>query len=207
MYPARSQSTSEPAFRPSGLRGTRAVTLVELLTVVAVIAILAAITLNVSQGVRNRAKASQSKVEMSVIGQALEEYRRQLGDYPQTSDPAVMLQSLLGRVDPTGTALSPVKRKFIDFSKIDLTEGSGDPETDPHSLLADPWGQPFRYYYKSQTPWQNPGYVLYSSGPDELDTPGKTRESATIDFAAALPAGGWPDTSADLNADNVYAGR
>lgn len=56
----------------------------------------------------------------------------------------------------------------------------------------DPWEHAYRYAYKSQTPWTNPGYVLYSIGPDGLET-------------ATLRAGGFPDPAAPGNADNLWA--
>lgn len=56
----------------------------------------------------------------------------------------------------------------------------------------DPWGHPYRFAYKSQVPWSNPGYVLFSTGPD--GTAGET-----------LRAGGFADVTSAANADNLYA--
>lgn len=56
----------------------------------------------------------------------------------------------------------------------------------------DPWNHLYRYAYKSQSPWTNPAYVLFSIGPD-----GTASES--------LRAGGFADAAAAGNADNLYA--
>lgn len=60
--------------------------------------------------------------------------------------------------------------------------------------LLDPWNHSYRYAYKSQAPWTNPGYVLYSAGPDGLAN-------------EALRAGGYPDPVPGVNADNLWANR
>ena len=56
----------------------------------------------------------------------------------------------------------------------------------------DPWQHPYRYAYKSQTPWTNPGYVLFSAGPDGL-------------ASDLLRAGGFAEPAAAANADNLWA--
>ena len=58
--------------------------------------------------------------------------------------------------------------------------------------LIDPWDHPYRFAYKSQVPWKNPGYVLYSAGPDGVATD-------------SLRPGGFADPTAAGNADNLYA--
>ncbi len=60
------------------------------------------------------------------------------------------------------------------------------------ATLVDPWAHPYRYAYKSQSPWTNPGYVLFSAGPD-----GVASES--------LRAGGFADPGGAGNADNLSA--
>lgn len=71
---------------PSNLRQSKdsrkAFTLIELLMVFGIIGILAAITFGISSGVRNAQNRAQTKVELAVISQALEEYKARYGDYP-----------------------------------------------------------------------------------------------------------------------------
>jgi hypothetical protein len=61
----------------------------------------------------------------------------------------------------------------------------------PASLL-DPWGNPYRYAYRSQVPWTNPVYVLFSAGPD-----GAADET--------LRPGCFADSTPVHNRDNLYA--
>lgn len=63
--------------------------------------------------------------------------------------------------------------------------------------LLDPWGRRYLYYYKrasSAAAWQNPGYVLYSAGPDGAHTVPINQNTGI--FLATQPAN---------NADNIYA--
>jgi len=56
----------------------------------------------------------------------------------------------------------------------------------------DPWQHPYYYAYKSQTPWTNPSYVLFSAGPDGM-------------ASDPLRAGGFAEPTAAANADNLWA--
>ena len=61
-----------------------AFSLIELLTVIAVVGILFGITLGLVQGVKRRATTARAKAELTHLAQALEDYKRHYGDYPQT---------------------------------------------------------------------------------------------------------------------------
>jgi general secretion pathway protein G len=74
----------------------------------------------------------------------------------------------------------------------DYPEGLARLKSAP-AALSDPWGNPYRYAYRSQLPWTNPAFVLFSAGPDGL---------ADTD----LRAGGYADSGSDRNRDNLYAG-
>src|SRR5882672_9299438 len=102
---------------------TSAFTLIELLTVIAIIAILAGMSIGIVRGSKQRASLARAKSELAVLAQALEDYRRHYGDYPQTGPsaanaqrvtgttgpgiatvPAILFNSLIGVYGPTGAA-------------------------------------------------------------------------------------------------------
>jgi len=167
-----------------------AFTLIELLTVLAIVAILSAIVLGAGRRATEAGRISRARAELAALAAALEGYRRQHGEYPVTGDAAVLLQSLIGRQGPTQAAIS--SRLRLDLTRF-VTDADKDPFSAADAVLVDPWGQPYRYVYKVPAAgWTNPGYVLYSIGPDGRDAP-------------ALLAGGEPDAAADANRDNLHA--
>ncbi|HRJ47291.1 MAG TPA: type II secretion system protein GspG, partial [Opitutaceae bacterium] len=136
-------------------------------------------------------RASRAQAELAALSVALEDYRRAHGDYPRTDDAARLLQALIGRRDPLMN--NTTGRSLLDLAAY-RTEDGRDPLADEGARLADPWGRPYRYAYRSQLPWNNPAYVLYSPGPDGADAP-------------ALLPGGFPDSAAEANHDNLHANR
>ena len=71
-------------YTPSGQRSRRSnhgFTLIELLMVIAVIMILAGITFGISRGVENAKRRSVAKAELTVIAQALEQFKLRHGDH------------------------------------------------------------------------------------------------------------------------------
>jgi prepilin-type N-terminal cleavage/methylation domain-containing protein len=73
-------------------RRALAFTLLELLVVIAIVAILAAFTLGLVQGSKQRANRARAKAELTHLAQALEDYKRHYGDYPQTGPSAANAQ-------------------------------------------------------------------------------------------------------------------
>ncbi|HEY8995914.1 MAG TPA: prepilin-type cleavage/methylation domain-containing protein, partial [Lacunisphaera sp.] len=100
-------------------------------------------------------------------------------------------QSLIGRRGPDNQSMTT--RPLIETTRFTIGQGL-DAFTNEAAVLLDPWEQPYRYAYKAQAPWTNPGYVLYSAGPDGV-------------VSAALLSGGFPDRTATGNGDNLYADR
>jgi type II secretory pathway pseudopilin PulG len=163
-------------------------TVLEVLLVVALIAALSGLMLGAGRYARNSARASRASAELSALAAALESYRLAYGDYPRTNQSARLLQSLLGRRGPEGDSImGPSIIEAVRF-----TVGGGDPVLSEACELVDPWGAPYGYAYKSGLPWTNPGYVLYSSGPDGL-------------VSAALLTGGFPAYTSPGNDDNLWA--
>ncbi len=77
---------------------------------------------------------------------------------------------------------------FIDLANFRSGDAL-DPFLNSAAEIVDPWDQPYAYAYRSEVPWTNAGYVLYSKGRDGL--------------AAELLLGGAIDELAPANADNI----
>ena len=169
----------------------KAFTLLELLVVIAVVAVLSGIVLGVGRRAAESGRNARARAELSLLSAALDSYKLTHGDFPRTDVPARLLQSLIGKRGPT--YLPATGRALIESAKF-TTTGGLDLFSDETAELLDPWGQPYRYTYKSQVPWTNPSCVLYSAGPDGSDT-------------AALLRGGFLDTAAAGNADNLQANQ
>jgi general secretion pathway protein G len=166
-------------------------TLLELLVVIGIIAVLTGLVIGVGRAASASGRNARARAELAALSVALDAYKLTYGDYPRTDQTAHLLQSLIGK---RGPAYQPVTgRALIESAKF-ATAGALDPFTTESAELLDPWEHPYRYAYHSQTPWTNPSYVLYSVGPDGSDT-------------ATLLTGGFPDTAATGNADNLNANQ
>lgn len=179
---------------PTTLRVSRrfaAFTLLELLAVIGVIALLTGLVIGAGRRASDTAKAVRARAELGALVAGLESYKAIHGDYPRTEDPAKLLQSLIGRRGPADQ-LATI-RPLIEAARFSVRFGL-DPFSNETAVLLDPWEQPYRYAYKSQSPWANPSYVLYSAGPDQGDS-------------TPLSTGGFPNRTAATNADNIHADR
>ena len=122
----------------------RGMILIEVLVTLAIILGLMASAYKIQQWVVVKRDELRVGTDLSMISQRLEEYRLFNGDYPYVVND--------------------------DEDMILLGEDLGLDE----SLLRDPWGNVYRYQYKSSkdsTYWVLEGYKLWSPGPD-----GKTTE-------------------------------
>lgn len=185
-----------PRTNPKSRQAPRAgFTLIELLVVMSVILILAGIVIGVQRGVYRKQSEAKAKGEMQAIATALESFKLKHGDYPWLGeDDGTQLFLVLtgekimyvnGNNVVIGLPSGASKRAgFLDASKM-----TTDSKTSP-TKFNDPWGNPYRYYYKNTTdaaayrdddpdndPWKYPGFILVSYGPD-----GKTATSATTAF-------------------------
>lgn len=168
-----------------------AFTLLELLTVIAIIAILAGLGFGAARRASEAGRMARARMELTLLGGALENYRQATGDYPQTDDPARLLQAVLGRRGPLYDRMDA--RPFLELTRFTVADGR-DPLADEKATLLDPWGHAYGYAYRAVPSWRNSRYVLYSAGPDGQ-------------AAAVLLDGGFPETLLPDNTDNLYADR
>jgi prepilin-type N-terminal cleavage/methylation domain-containing protein len=218
----------------------RAFTLIELLTVIAIIAILAAITFGVVKGVNERAAVAQAKSELSSLSQALEAYKLQYGDYPQTGSftaagvnaspalgsvtttnaQAILLNALVGKAGPKGSVLRrPGGKSLVELSKftletVNLPAFEPTPVTSDVTLVSnsfvDPWGRRYMYFYKNKdTPadWKGSSFILYSAGPDGLETNGSQTNPTSASALNFKTIGVLNAATLILpnNSDNIWA--
>lgn len=159
-------------------------TLLELLAVIAIIAVLSGIVIGAGRRASESGKVARTKAELAALGAALETYKLNYGDYPRTDDEAQLLRALLGRRGPASDAAIS-GRAVVETARFTITGGR----------LLDPWERPYAYAYKVPAGgWTNPGFVLYSAGPDGGDN-------------AALMPGGFPEVASPANVDNIHANR
>jgi prepilin-type N-terminal cleavage/methylation domain-containing protein len=192
-------------------RRQRAFTLIELLTVIAIVGVLSAIVIGVGRRATESGKIARAKAELAALSAALESYKRHFGDYPQiVSDSAPadtasgerLYAALNGQRGPLlgSSAFSQRQRVFVSTAAFTLADPvAAETAT---NLFLDPWGNPYRYCYTPGAAWKNPGFVLFSAGPDgdtTLPFPGDGIKSATYDSAL--------NDSKPVNLDNIYANQ
>jgi prepilin-type N-terminal cleavage/methylation domain-containing protein len=191
-----------------------AFTLIELLTVIAVIGVLAGITLGVMRGVQERAAINLARTELAALSQALEGYKKQYGDYPQTgvssgnpiaaasltSSEGRLFNALMGKLGPALNATQG--RTWLEAAKFTLSTTdlpvSGNSTSVANHFL-DPWGRAYLYSYRTNVAggggWTAPSYILLSTGPDGQ-------------LGVTVAAGGTYAVVTESQAsDNLYANR
>ena len=211
-------------------------TLLELLTVMTIIVLLIGFSVAAIQGTKQRAAIARAKYELALLAQALEDYKRHYGDYPQTGAAgqanaavtatvgsaqaqALLFNALTGVYAPTNFNTRVNGPIFVDVSKFTLEVAlvtatfavpTGTPPTKPlvaNSFL-DPWGNRYLYYYKRPTPASVPGQAVQSN----WSAPAYVLYSAGPDGAQTPPnanTGLYTGTTqtTGTNADNLYADK
>jgi prepilin-type N-terminal cleavage/methylation domain-containing protein len=188
----------------SARRAPSGFSLVELLVVIAIMATLLIIGVGIVQGVRQQAANAHARGDLAALSQALEQYRRQYGDYPQTADsPEKFFQALTGKLGPTGAALQG--RSLLAAVPVNLRDP--DNPTASGNAFVDPWGHLYQYVFFTRQVGTAPpqrGYVLYSFGQRSSTATLPTRVQVVPDTSG--PRGGAVSPE-PINAPNLYAGQ
>jgi general secretion pathway protein G len=150
-------------------------TLIELLAVITIIVILAGIVVGGMTFVQDKQNREKAKLQVSLMGKALEEYKLDNGSYPAAASATGTGQSnMLYKALYWDGASDASKTKKIYLPELDpatskqgWVEGSGESAT-----IKDPWGSEYRY--RTGTNAVNPDFDFWSVGKD-----GKTSTSAT----------------------------
>jgi len=126
-------------------------TLLEVLLVIAILGVLAAFVVPnlLKRGKQAKIDAAKSAVGPSgPIGQQLEIYALDVGDYPRTEEGLQALVEIPDSIDPES---GKWKGPYIKDAK----------------QLLDPWGNEYQYRYPGE--YNENGYDLWSVGPDGED--------------------------------------
>ena len=174
-----------PLVKYKKLKG--AFTLVELMVVIVVIGIVGGIIFSGAGYLFEKQAIKQAKVEVEVLKIALDEFKREYGDFPETFDNEgemasfILFHSLYGthqlsldtetwervEVSEFRKNLLPVDKMTLETLSDDGSEKFNFSEFD--HFLVDPWGEPFIYQFPRQDGHR--GFLLYSKGPDQKGDP------------------------------------
>ena len=133
-----------------GISDRQGFTLVELLVVMAIIALLAALVAPKIFPKLGKGKTSAAQAQIELLGQALDQYRLDTGQYPTTEQG---LQALITNPGDDKWQGSYLKKNLIPL---------------------DPWGKPYNYV----CPGTHGDYDLFSYGRD--GTPGGEGEDKDV---------------------------
>lgn len=192
-----------PASNPT-TRGIRGFTLIELLVVVSILAILAAIAIPNFLEAQVRAKITAAKANLRATGGAIEAYRVDNADYPNSSpmvpeDPLALLCSQQLRVLTTPiaymTSTTSMRDPFGTARLYSLLQTSGPPAGvgDEGVLFPPNENKSLLYYHygsmagRLRRAWLDlEGYSIVSIGPDRKDSLGAYSHIDPDEFRSAF---------------------
>ncbi|AKJ65126.1 prepilin-type N-terminal cleavage/methylation domain-containing protein [Kiritimatiella glycovorans] len=146
-------------------------TLIELLTVMAIIGLLAGIVLGVSGYASRKAAEARAQADLQEIGNYLEEYRIELGRYPENSGNYINLTLEFLRKDVGDSEGEADGKGLLRLYRMPMALTCTN-QVGNEIRLIDPWGSQYRYNRLSRY-----SYELWSVGPDGDDSPNQDRDS------------------------------
>lgn len=137
----------------------RGFTLIEMLVTITIIVILAGLTVGGFKFVTTKQANEQAKIQISLISNALEEYKLDKGEYPPGTNSTTPLYKALyfDGVQDDGSKIYLPELDPVN-NKQGWTEGTG-----ADVKIIDPWG--VEYIYRNP-PTVNPDFDLLSKGQD-----------------------------------------
>ena len=138
-------------------------TLVEMLITITIIVILAGMSLGGFNFVTNKQATKKAEIQLSLLANALEEYKLDYGSFPTSSGGTNVLYTVLYKngVDNPNTDeiyLSELDPNNDRQGWIDQSGGT--------VKLVDPWGEEFIYRDGTDANAKNPDFDLISKGKD-----------------------------------------
>ena len=194
----------------------------------AIVAVLVGFAVTGFQGARQRAAIGRAKAELALLGQALEDYKRHYGDYPQTGAAgqaapvatsavgsgqaqSLLFNALTGVYGPSNFTVRLNGPVLVDVSKFTLELALnattfavpiGAPPAKPlvANAFLDPWGNRYLYFY------YRPGSAAGWRAPAYvLYTAGPDGQQTAPNATTGLYTGTTQTTG--TNADNLYADK
>lgn len=165
----------------SPLHSKKGFTLIEMLVVITIIVILAGISVAGFSFVTTKQANEQAKIQVSLLSQALEEYKMDHGDYPASNSDSSQLYIKLfyegyefsedpNRSDPDPNNPKATRIYLADLDPRHDKQGWVDPvsaaEPPASTNIIDPWGE--NYIYRNP-PTVNPDFDLLSKGKDGIE--------------------------------------
>jgi len=128
----------------AGWRVFSGFTLIELLVVIAVIAILAGLVLSTAGFIQKKGAMARAQAEIEALSTALESYKVEYGDYPQTNSYTGSngSQLLYNALVLSNASLNPLGKVFFEPSKGMLKSSNF---SDTANYFVDPFGSPYQY--------------------------------------------------------------
>lgn len=204
----------------------KAFTLIEVLIVMGILAMLMGFVVSMFGTAGQAQGRARASADMEVMAQGLEAFSGTFGGYPRlnatSGEKTVagdLYKCLVGkkslRIQDNSVVMADLgkpRAPFVDAVKLRIADPANpdSQDVDPERngvFFADPWGEPYLYYYDSSTnlgtvnsTWRAPGFVLLSKGAD--------RQSA--DVQSLCTTGIMPDfddyISKMENVDNIIQG-
>jgi type II secretion system protein G len=152
-------------------RRRRGFTLIELLVVITIIVILAGLSMGGFSYIARKQAEEQTRIQISLLEKALEEYKLDNGEYPDSAGGNLALfNALYG----DGAATPPTGKIYLaELDPRNNRQGWIEPTTaGGFSRLIDPFGNNYIYTRGDKQTAKNPDFDLASPGKDgRLGTP------------------------------------